>query len=78
MRSNTSQLIGRLAKKVVSDNPPNYQDSKVKEKLRVWLHEFDEQLISKLNDELNKYKYLTGSQMSVVDIIVYCEIYQVL
>ena len=44
----------------------------------MWLHEFDEQLIRKLNDELEKYKYLTGNKMSVVDIIVYCEIHQVL
>ena len=64
--------------KVLSSNPPNYQDFKVQEKLRVWLHEFDEQLIRKLNGELEKYKYLTGNQMSVVDIIVYCEIHQVL
>ena len=34
--------------------------------------------MQKLNKELNKYEYLTGNKLSVVDFVVFCEIQQVL
>ena len=65
--------------KVLSpDKAPNAQDPKAREKLDFWLREFDEQLMVKLNDQLSNNKMLTGENLSVVDFIVYCEIYQVL
>ena len=42
------------------------------------IHEFEEQIIVKFNAELDKYEYLTGAEFSVIDIMVYCEINQVL
>ena len=32
----------------------------------------------RFNEELQKYQYLTGPKMTVIDIIAYCEINQVL
>ena len=79
MRGNTSQLIRRLAMKILNpEKAPNPNDPKAKERLQTWLYEFDSQLLEKLNLELNKYEYLTGPKLSVIDIVVHQEIYQVL
>ena len=79
MRGNTSQLIRRLAmKKLNPQKAPNPNDPKAKERLQTWLYEFDQQLLEKLNIELNKYEYLTGPKISVIDIVVHQEIMQVL
>ena len=65
--------------KVLSpEKAPSPQDPKTKEKLDFWLREFDEQLMVKMNKQLTQCKMLTGEHLSVVDFIVYCEIYQVL
>lgn len=43
IRGNTSQLIRRLAMKVLSpEKAPSPQDPKTKERLEFWLREFDE------------------------------------
>ena len=62
--------------KVLSpEKAPSPQDPKTKEKLEFWLREFDEQLMVKMNKQLTANKMLTGEKLSVVDFIVYCEIY---
>ena len=79
VRGNTSQLIRRLVMRVLKpDKAPRKDDPKVQERLQLWLHEFEEQIIVKFNEELKKYEYLTGPEFSVIDIIVYCELKQVL
>jgi len=61
--------------KVKDPNSPE-----AKNLLDIWWHEFNEKLVDKFNKELLKpgHTYLTGSEISVIDIIVYCEIFQVL
>ena len=81
MRGNTSQLIRRLAMKILNpDKAPNPNDPKAKERLQTWIYEFDSQLLEKLNLELSKpnNEYLTGAKVSVIDIVVHQEIHQVL
>ena len=79
MRGNTSQLIRRLVMKLLApEKAPKPNDPQVQQKLSVWLHEFDQQIIVRFNEELTKHQCLCGAKLSVIDIIVYCEIYQVL
>ena len=59
------------------DSAPKKDDPKVKERLDLWLHEFEDQIIVKFNIELKKHEFLTGPEFSVIDIIVFCEIQQV-
>lgn len=42
------------------------------------LHEFEEQIITKFEKELGKYEWIAGPKMSIIDIIVYCELHQVI
>ena len=78
VRGNTSQLIRRLAMRLLNpEKAPKQGDAKAQERLELWLHELDEQLLEKLNDQLQSSKYLTGNAISVVDFIFYCEINQV-
>ena len=80
MRGNTSQLIRRLALKVLDpENAPDTSNADVKRKVEVRMAEFEKKRLSKLGELLkDDQKYLTGSQMSFVDIVIYCEVNQVL
>ena len=40
--------------------------------------EFEQKRLTKLGELLQQHKYLTGDQISFVDIVVYCEVFQVL
>ena len=40
--------------------------------------EFEQKRLTKLGELLDQHKYLTGNAVSFVDIVVYCEVYQVL
>ena len=81
MRGCTSQLIARLALKVLDpEKAPKSDNPKVLEKLKLRFVEFEKQRLTKLNEQLGQanHRYLTGDKQSVVDIILYCEIFEVL
>ena len=50
VRGNTSQLIRRLVMRVLKpESAPKKDDPKVQERLQIWQHEFEEQIIVKFN-----------------------------
>ena len=79
MRGNTSQLIRRLALKVLDpSSAPDTSNPEVKKKVEIRMAEFEQKRLTKLGELLDQHKYLTGNAVSFVDIVVYCEVYQVL
>ena len=51
VRGNTSQLIRRLAMRLLNpEKAPKAGDAKAQERLDLWLHELDDQLLVKLNE----------------------------
>ena len=79
MRGNTSQLIRRLALKVLDpQNAPDASNADVKRKVEMRMAEFEQKRLTKLGELLDQHKNLTGDQVSFIDIVVYCEINQVL
>ena len=50
IRGNTSQLIKRRAMFVIkSEQAPKANDQKTKERLDLWLHELEKELLEKIN-----------------------------
>ena len=79
IRGITSQLIRRLALRVLSpERAPKPTDSRAQEKLTEMMYIFESQLLPRLDQEISgSNKFLTGPKMSVVDIIIYCEVSQI-
>lgn len=51
IRGNTSQLIRRLAMRLLKpEQAPKAGDAKAQEKLDIWLHELENELLVKIND----------------------------
>ena len=78
IRGNTSQLIKRRAMFVIKpEQAPKPNDQKAKERLDLWLHELEKELLEKINAQLQKHKYMAGEGLSIVDFIFFCELNQV-
>ena len=77
MRANTSQLIARLGIMVIKPDKQRPKDWETK--LRLNIAEFRDHLLKKLDERVGKTQaYLTGADMTAIDVITYCEIKQVL
>lgn len=76
VRANTSQLIRRQATKVLApERAPKPDDQNAQNRLKEFMFVFLDNLLKQLNAELEKYKYMTGPELSILDIILYCEIF---
>ena len=74
MRRNTSILI----RKILNPRKGNHKESMAIEHLNEDLDEFMEMILPKINSKLTKTTYVTGPKITIIDIMIYCDIQTIL
>ena len=70
MRRNTSILI----RKILNPRKGNHKSTMAIEHLNEDLDEFMEMILPKINSKLEKTAYVTGPKLTIIDVMIYCDI----
>ena len=70
MRRNTSKLI----RQILNPRKDNHKSTMALNMLNEDLDEFFDIILLKCDQRLSKSKFITGNKITIIDIMIYCEI----